>query len=91
MHGHIADYDYGWCNWSDNGDGIDQRIVDWFRAQVEIAMDLYNERIYEADRVNREAEGEKRDRAEFQRLKAKYESTGATVTESGLSTGNKLS
>jgi len=41
MHGHKADYDFGHCNWCDNGNGIDARIVYWFRAQSEIAMDRW--------------------------------------------------
>jgi hypothetical protein len=73
MHGHKAHYDYGWCNWSDNGDGIDQRIVDWFREQVEIAMNKYHERVHESQREQRQRDDEQRDRAEFARLKAKFD------------------
>lgn len=76
MHGHVADYDYGWCNWSDNGDGIDQRIVDWFRKQVEIAMDKFHEANYEAEEKQRKIDTEKREREELARLKAKYKDGG---------------
>lgn len=72
MHGHKAHFDFGWCNWSDNGDGIDQRIVDWFRDQASIAMEIWRDDCdkYFADK-NKEA-NEKSERAELARLKDKY-------------------
>jgi hypothetical protein len=45
MHGHVADFDFGQCNWSDNGDGIDQRIVDWFATQSFIAMNRFRAKV----------------------------------------------
>ena len=73
MHGHIADFNFGWCNWSDNGDGIDQRIVDWFRDQSEIAMDRWRDAIDEAETEARETKTREDDLATLARLKAKYE------------------
>lgn len=73
MHGHKADFDFGWCNWSDNGDGIDQRIVDWFREQSQIAMTLYQNAIYEFEWGAREKQQREDELATLARLKAKYE------------------
>ena len=73
MHGHKAHYDFGWCNWSDNGSGIDQRIVDWFSEQAEIAMmrfDAENQKYFESQNAKRKEEEERR---ELSRLKEKYE------------------
>ncbi len=75
MHGHVADYDFGWCNWSDNGDGIDQRIVDWFRTQAEIAMSIYHQQLWEDQAEQRKIETEQHERAELARLSAKYQTS----------------
>jgi hypothetical protein len=74
MHGHVADYDFGWCNWSPNSDGIDQRIADWFREQSEIAISKWRAGIEEDERERNKAAQEAAERAELARLKAKYES-----------------
>lgn len=73
MHGHVADYDFGWCNWSDNGNGIDQRIVDWFREQSEIAIGMWRDRIDADEAIRNKAAIERGERTELARLKAKYE------------------
>ena len=73
MHGHVADYDFGCCNWSDNGDGIDQRIVDWFAEQSAIAIGKWRR---EVDAYHRERDKDKireQEIAELNRLKEKYE------------------
>lgn len=67
---------YEWkpsLNWSDNGDGIDQRIVDWFR-------DSHNKAYYEYQASNMAAECQyaarkaaEDERKEYERLKAKFE------------------
>lgn len=73
MHGHVADFAFGWCNWSDNGDGIDQRIVDWFREQSGIAIAKWRAEIDECYRERR-ARLIKTEKLEtLKRLKAKYE------------------
>ncbi len=42
MHGHSADFDFGWCNWSPNEDGVDQRVVDnvneWLEQQRNLGL-----------------------------------------------------
>ena len=73
MHGHEADFDFGRCNWSDNGDGIDQRIVDWFREQSSIAMNKLRAETYDMECEDREKQQEADEIATLARLKAKYE------------------
>ena len=73
MHGHKADFDFGWCHWSDNGYGIDQMIVDWFRDQSGIAMARWRDAIDEAETEARETKTREDDLATLARLKAKYE------------------
>jgi hypothetical protein len=73
MHGHKAHYDFDWCNWSDNGDGIDQRIVDWFAEQSAIAIGKWRDEVYESQREQREAQERKGELEQLERLKAKYE------------------
>lgn len=72
MHGHKADFDFGWCNWSPNSDGIDQRIVDWFREQAAIAISKWSNEIWEQQAERRRIETEEKEREELARLKAKY-------------------
>lgn len=73
MHGHKAHFDFGWCNWSPNGDGVDQRVIDWFREQAEIAMNRWRADVeaYHAERDKEEIEKSERDH--LAKLKAKYE------------------
>lgn len=73
MHGHNAYYDFGYCNWTDNGDGIDQRIVDWFREQSKIAIMKWETEVSKAEQDRRKIELEKTERELFAKLKAKYE------------------
>ena len=72
MHGHKAHYDFGWCNWSDNGDGIDQRIVDWFREQSAIAIGIWRDDCDKYFAEKNKEEIKKAELAELARLKAKY-------------------
>lgn len=72
MHGHVADYDFGYCNWSPNHDGVDQRIVDWFAEQGEIAMARWHQEVEDYHAERDKVENEKREREELARLQAKY-------------------
>ena len=73
IHDKTYRHEWGWINYTDNGYGIDQRVVDWFdecwgdaRGRWQAAMDEADaERL---ERAVREAELE-----ELARLKAKYE------------------
>jgi hypothetical protein len=73
MHGHSADFDFGWCNWSDNGQGIDQRIVDWFAEQSTIAMARWRNEVDVYYSEQKKIETERLERKELTRLKTKYE------------------
>jgi hypothetical protein len=72
MHGHKAEQDW-WINWHDEGEGCDRRIIDWFRAQSGIAMSRYDAAMAEHFAEQHKAETEAAERAELERLKAKYE------------------
>ena len=61
-----------WINWIDDGDGVDYRIIDWFRECWQDALARYNCRIAEFNREAREKETESCERAELERLQAKY-------------------
>jgi hypothetical protein len=78
MHGHKAHFDFGWCNWSPDNDGVDRRVVDWFREQAAIAIAKWAEEVA-ADKFERNRrEFEDRERAELVRLKGKYEQRPVT-------------
>ena len=67
---------YEWkpsLNWSDNGDGIDHRIVDWFRDSHDAAYSdfLKATRKYLAAEEKRKTE--EAERKEYERLKAKFD------------------
>jgi hypothetical protein len=68
MHGHKAKIDQ-WVNYTPN---YAEQIAEWLREQIEKGMDNYLEAEFEAGIVKR-AETEARERAELERLKAKYE------------------
>lgn len=73
MHGHVADFDFGWCNWSPNAQGVDQRVIDWFAEQARVAMGKWQQKVDEAMADQRRAETEKLERIQLAALKAKYE------------------
>lgn len=59
--------EWGWINYFDNGDGIDQRIVDWFNECWEDTQNRYDDLIYKYKEKEREEE-----KKLYQRLKEKY-------------------
>ena len=71
--------DYEWknasLNWFDNGDGIDQRIVDFFRQAHDEAYAEHQQAVYEADKDRREREQVEAEKKELARLTAKYHPT----------------
>lgn len=71
-HGKVYKTDMN-INYFDNGDGIDQRVVDWFSECWGDAFSRYNGQIYEAMKEQRKREEEHYERAQLERLKAKYE------------------
>jgi hypothetical protein len=58
---------YGW----DTG-GISPRVAEFFREAWDDAQARYAEMLHESRREEREKEQERLDRAEYERLKAKY-------------------
>lgn len=64
-----------WLNWSpDEDDGIDSRVREFFARMWEDAQQRHAELVHESRREEREREAETRDRAEYERLKAKFQS-----------------
>ena len=72
MHGVKKEADM-WINWNDNGDGIDNRIVEFFWDASTEAMHAYDLEmtIYRIEQQRKEKE--QYDREEYERLKKKYE------------------
>lgn len=60
-------------NYFDRGDGMDDRIFSWFVDCYNQAYDKYQEANDEARRLAEERDRERQERAELDRLKAKYE------------------
>jgi|SRR5688572_18534904 len=63
-----------WINWSPDGQiqGLDDRVAEWFVAHYEKARSVYDDRVYESEEEQREAENRRRDLAELDRLLKKY-------------------
>lgn len=58
----------------ESGDGwVDSRVIEFFRGSYDKAYALYQERLYESEREARAEQHERAERAEFERLKKKYE------------------
>jgi hypothetical protein len=74
FHGEVYKYD-GWINWSpDNAefDGVDGRVIEFFRESTADGMKRYNADVAEYMREQRAAEIERAERAEVERLNKKY-------------------
>lgn len=72
MHGHVAELD----QWRNYYDGYPDEIHDWLIKQIEIGMQKFYDADFEYQEEKRraaEAEKEATERAELERLKAKYE------------------
>lgn len=59
-------------NWFDDGDGIDERIVEWFRECTEAGQRRYQKVVDEVMAERNKAQTEKRERTEYERLKEKF-------------------
>lgn len=73
IYGEVFPFDW-WLNWYDNGDGIDRRIVEFFRDCHDKAYRKYLDETEAGHRIRQKQE-EDEELAEYERLKAKYEST----------------
>lgn len=72
MHG-VEDSCDMWINWSPGDSGVDHRITDWISNLADKAMAKWHAQV-EADRMEAtKGERETAERAEYERLKAKYD------------------
>lgn len=72
MHG-IKDSCDMYINWSPDGDGVDRRITEWIEGLASKAMAKWHNEV-EAERLERtKNESEAAERAQYERLKAKFE------------------
>lgn len=62
-----------WINWCDNGDGIDNRVVEFFRDASEEAMHVYEIKMDKYRIEQYQKQREQNDKIEYERLKKKYE------------------
>jgi hypothetical protein len=60
-----------WC--PEDGESIDPRVKEFFDAMWDDARSRYNDLVWESRREEESKATEKRDRAEYERLKAKYD------------------
>ena len=67
--GGVKDKTDMWINWSPNDDGVDDRVISFFRNWSEKATNKIRGDIEDGFAANEEA----RERAQYERLKAKFE------------------
>ena len=72
LHGKTYTHHWGWINWDIHG-GIDRRVTEWFEECSRDALARFHDEMWKAEADEREAATEAKDRAEFERLKAKYD------------------
>ena len=73
MHGVEDKLDLGWNNWEGGRDDIDRRITDWLENAVANSFAKFDEDVEKYFAQQNEAETDKLERAEYDRLKAKFE------------------
>lgn len=63
-----------WINWppQDGWGSMDRRIVEFFEEATLAAYDKFQQEEYAAEEEKRQREAEQRDRAEYERLLAKF-------------------
>jgi len=74
-----------WLSWSPHGsdcDGLDQRLIDWFRDINDRGMAKYADMIYESQSEERERKERETELATLKRLKEKYERPDAAPSRS---------
>jgi hypothetical protein len=59
----------GWINYWDRGDGLDDRVAEWFREKYEAGMIRYRGNVA----AFHKEENERTERRELERLRAKYD------------------
>jgi hypothetical protein len=88
LHGKTYEAHWGWINWDIHA-GIDRRVTEWFEECSRDALNRFQDEMWEAERENREAETERKDRAEYERLKAKYDAQQSDGTSTAVATPAK--
>ena len=82
-HGITRKFD-AWINWFPDSNGVDQRVVDFFRETWEECMAVYDEQVEEYHAKERE----RAEQAEYRRLQAKFgQIEGAQDAARGPRTG----
>jgi len=77
FHGKVYEIKDAWWNWCGP---VDPRVIEFFEEMTEDGMRRYHEKMWEADREERARKAEERDRAESERLKAKYGDQGDGIS-----------
>lgn len=72
MHGVKDTLNLG-CNWSGGYDAIDSRITDWIEDVARCAFAKFDDEVAAYQREQNKAQIELNERAEFERLRAKFE------------------
>ncbi len=62
-----------WINWFPEDGMCDRRITEWFEACYSKAREKYDDELYESQRAERDRIEEATERAQLEKLKAKYE------------------
>ena len=73
IHGKTYRLDLDWVNYFVEDDGIDYRVVNFFRQSWDDALGRYREKIHSAEKEADAKRLEATERAELSRLRAKYE------------------
>ncbi len=73
IHGKTYTQTWDWINYFPDDQGIDQRVIDFFRDSWGDAKARYDERVARWHEANERPKREAAERAELIRLKAKYE------------------
>ncbi len=78
FHGHKASIDDAWWNWSPDSSGypgVDQRVLDFFRAATEAGMQRWDKQMEQYWENELKESTERSERKQLETLKAKYEPT----------------
>ena len=73
IHGKTYKTEFGWINYSDNGYGVDERIIDWFAECWSDARERYQVEVDAYHAKEHAKEIEDAERKQLATLKAKYE------------------
>lgn len=62
-----------WINWSPNDEGVDRRVIEWLSDQGDIGIAKIRQEIFDSQEKERTRVQEEKDRAEYERLKQKFD------------------